>query len=113
TGFGTSRICTTSGGPYRSQTAAYIADQATASQHGTAAPCTAVGPAPGMDTVGFGSEVTGVAVFVAGVGNLGRSLTALPVPVPHGELRVRGPYRSVRPLSAPADPTPGPAPHHH
>jgi hypothetical protein len=35
-----------------------------------------------MDTVGFGSEVTGVAVFVAGVGNLGRSLTALPVPVP-------------------------------
>ena len=46
-----------------------------------------------MATAGFGSEVTGVAVFVAGTGNLGRSLTALPVPVPHGELRVRGPYR--------------------
>jgi hypothetical protein len=53
---------------------------------------------PGMDAVGFGSEVTGVAVFVAGMGNLGRSLTALPVPVPHGELRVRGPYRWVQAL---------------
>src|SRR6185437_1151635 len=68
TGFGTSRICTTSGGPYRSQTAAFIADPAAASQHGTAARCTAIGPAPGMDTAGFGSEVTGIVVFVAGWG---------------------------------------------
>jgi hypothetical protein len=33
---------------------------------------------PGMDAAGFGPEVTGVAVFVAGTGNPGRSLTALP-----------------------------------
>jgi hypothetical protein len=67
-----------------------------------------------MDTVGFGSEVTGVAVFVAGVGNLGRSLTALPVlTVPHGELRVRGPYRWVRALLCAGRPDSGSAPHHH
>jgi len=66
-----------------------------------------------MDTAGFGSEVTGIVVFVAGWGtSVGRSRHC-PVPVPHGELRVRGPYRSVRACSAPADPTPGPAPHHH
>ena len=68
---------------------------------------------PAMDTVGSGSEVTGVAVFVAGVGSLGRSLTALPVPVPHGELRVRGPYRSVRALLCAGRPDSGSASHHH
>jgi hypothetical protein len=48
-----------------------------------------------MDTVGFGPEVTGVAVFVAGMGNLGRSLPASLVPVPHGELRVAAKRRTI------------------
>lgn len=38
----------------------------------------------------------GVAVLVIGLINLGRSLTPLPSPVPHGELRTGGLYRLVR-----------------
>ncbi len=38
----------------------------------------------------------GVAVLVVGLINLGRSLTPLPSPVPHGELRTGGLYRLVR-----------------
>ena len=38
----------------------------------------------------------GVAVLVVGLVNLGRSLTPLPSPVPHGELRTGGLYRLVR-----------------
>ena len=40
--------------------------------------------------------LAGVAVLVLGAIGLGRSLTALPTPVPHGELRTGGPYRLVR-----------------
>jgi len=59
-----------------------------------------------MDTVGFGPEVTGVAVFVAGVGNLGRPLTALPVPVPMASCGCAARTDRYGPCSAPADPTP-------
>jgi len=38
----------------------------------------------------------GVAVLVVGLINLGRSLTPLPSPVPHGDLRTGGLYRLVR-----------------
>lgn len=38
----------------------------------------------------------GLAVLVIGLVNLGRSLTALPTPVEHGELRTGGLYRLVR-----------------
>jgi protein-S-isoprenylcysteine O-methyltransferase Ste14 len=38
----------------------------------------------------------GVAVLVVGLVNLGRSLTPLPSPVPHGELRTGGLYRLMR-----------------
>lgn len=38
----------------------------------------------------------GGAVLVVGLFNLGRSLTPLPSPVPHGELRTGGLYRLVR-----------------
>ena len=41
-------------------------------------------------------EWIGIAVLVVGVLNLGRSLTPLPSPVPHGELRTGGLYRLVR-----------------
>jgi len=41
-------------------------------------------------------EWLGVAVLVVGLINLGRSLTPLPSPVPHGELRTGGLYRLVR-----------------
>jgi hypothetical protein len=61
---------------------------------------------PGMDTVGFGSEVTGVAVFVAGVGNLGRSLTALPYRCPMASCGCAARTGGSGPCSAPADPTP-------
>ena len=37
-----------------------------------------------------------MAVLVLGAIGLGRSLTALPTPVPHGELRTGGLYRFVR-----------------
>lgn len=51
---------------------------------------------PWLDTVGFLLEVVGAVALVGGLVNLGRSLTPLPTPVPHGELRVRGLYRWVR-----------------
>ena len=38
----------------------------------------------------------GIAVLVVGLINLGRSLTPLPSPVPHGELRTGGLYRLLR-----------------
>lgn len=38
----------------------------------------------------------GAAVLVVGLVNLGRSLTPLPSPVPHGELRTGGLFRLVR-----------------
>jgi len=41
-------------------------------------------------------EWLGAAALVIGVVNLGRSLTPLPSPVPHGELRTSGLYRFVR-----------------
>lgn len=40
--------------------------------------------------------VAGVAIAVAGVLALGRTLTASPIPLPHGELVTRGAYRRVR-----------------
>lgn len=49
-----------------------------------------------LDTLAFGLEVIGAAVLLAAIVNLGRSLTPLPTPVPHGELKVRGLYRFVR-----------------
>lgn len=42
------------------------------------------------------SEWIGMAVLVVGLVNLGRSLTPLPSPVAHGELRTGGLYRLVR-----------------
>ena len=41
-------------------------------------------------------EWIGAAVLVVGLVNLGRSLTPLPSPVPHGELRTGGLFRLVR-----------------
>ncbi len=41
-------------------------------------------------------QIAGVIVLVVGLVNLGRSLTPLPTPVLHGELRVEGMYRWVR-----------------
>lgn len=41
-------------------------------------------------------EWAGMAVLVVGIVNLGRSLTPLPSPVDHGELRTGGLYRVVR-----------------
>ena len=38
----------------------------------------------------------GIVVLVVGLANLGRSLTPLPSPVPHGELRTNGLFRLVR-----------------
>ena len=38
----------------------------------------------------------GAALAVAGVGSLGRNLSALPYPPDHGELVIRGAYRLVR-----------------
>jgi protein-S-isoprenylcysteine O-methyltransferase Ste14 len=49
-----------------------------------------------LDTIAFGLEVVGAGVLVVAGVNLGRSLTPLPTPVPHGELRVGGLYRFVR-----------------
>ena len=40
--------------------------------------------------------LAGMAVLIVGLINLGRSLTALPTPVPHGVLRTGGLYRLVR-----------------
>lgn len=41
-------------------------------------------------------EAIGLAVLLVGLINLGRSLTPLPIPVPHGKLRSDGLYRFVR-----------------
>lgn len=49
-----------------------------------------------LDTVGLALEVAGAAALLVAILNLGRSLTPLPTPVPHGELRVGGLYRWVR-----------------
>lgn len=49
-----------------------------------------------LDTVAFGLELAGAVVLVVAIVNLGRSLTPLPTPVPHGALKVRGLYRFVR-----------------
>jgi len=49
-----------------------------------------------LDSVAFGLEVIGAMVLLLAIVNLGRSLTPLPTPVPHGELKVRGLYRFVR-----------------
>ena len=51
---------------------------------------------PGLATVATWLEWVGIAVLVVGLVNLGRSLTPLPSPVPHGELRTGGLYRLVR-----------------
>ena len=51
---------------------------------------------PAGDAVAVTLEWIGTAILVAGLVNLGRSLTALPTPVPHGELKVGGLYRFVR-----------------
>ena len=48
------------------------------------------------DAVAVALEWVGTAILVVGLVNLGRSLTALPTPVPHGELKVGGLYRFVR-----------------
>lgn len=49
-----------------------------------------------LDGAARALELVGAAVLVVGLVNLGRSLTALPTPVPHGELRTGGLYRLVR-----------------
>lgn len=49
-----------------------------------------------LDRVGLALELVGAVVLVVAVVNLGRSLTPLPTPVGHGELRVGGLYRWLR-----------------
>lgn len=49
-----------------------------------------------LDTIGATLGIAGAAVLAVAIVNLGRSLTPLPTPVPHGELRVGGLYRWVR-----------------
>jgi len=49
-----------------------------------------------VDTLAFGLEAGGAVVLLVAMVNLGRSLTPLPTPVAHGELRVGGLYRWVR-----------------
>jgi protein-S-isoprenylcysteine O-methyltransferase Ste14 len=49
-----------------------------------------------LGTAAFGLEVIGAAVLLVAIVNLGRSLTPLPTPIAHGELKVRGLYRYVR-----------------
>jgi protein-S-isoprenylcysteine O-methyltransferase Ste14 len=49
-----------------------------------------------LDLVARVLEWVGAAVLVVGLVNLGRSLTPLPSPVPHGELRTGGLFRLVR-----------------
>jgi protein-S-isoprenylcysteine O-methyltransferase Ste14 len=54
-------------------------------------------PVPGsIAVVALVIEFVGAAVLVIGIVNLGRSLTPLPTPVAHGELRTGGFYRWVR-----------------
>lgn len=49
-----------------------------------------------LQTAARAVGLAGAAVLVIGVVHLGRSLTPLPTPVPHGELRTSGLYRFVR-----------------
>ncbi|HMQ28683.1 MAG TPA: isoprenylcysteine carboxylmethyltransferase family protein [Acidimicrobiales bacterium] len=51
---------------------------------------------PAADAIAVALEWVGAVILVVGLVNLGRSLTALPTPVPHGELKVGGLYRFVR-----------------
>ena len=51
---------------------------------------------PAADTAARVLEWVGTLILVVGLVNLGRSLTALPTPVPHGELKVGGLFRLVR-----------------
>ena len=54
-------------------------------------------PVPGwLDLVARALQWIGVAILLVGIVNLGRSLTPLPSPVPHGELRTGGLYGVVR-----------------
>jgi protein-S-isoprenylcysteine O-methyltransferase Ste14 len=49
-----------------------------------------------LDRLALGAELVGAALVVLGIVGLGRSLTPLPSPVPHGELREGGLYRWMR-----------------
>jgi protein-S-isoprenylcysteine O-methyltransferase Ste14 len=49
-----------------------------------------------LDIVAQILELAGIAILLIGLVNLGRSVTALPHPVPHGELKTGGLYRLVR-----------------
>ena len=49
-----------------------------------------------LSTVARLTGLVGLVVLVLGAVGLGRSLTALPTPVPHGDLRTGGLYRFVR-----------------
>jgi protein-S-isoprenylcysteine O-methyltransferase Ste14 len=49
-----------------------------------------------LDLLALALELIGLAVLLVALVNLGRSLTPLPTPVPHGELRETGLYRFVR-----------------
>ncbi len=49
-----------------------------------------------LDRSALAVEAIGLAVLLIGLINLGRSLTPLPTPVPHGKLRSDGLYRFVR-----------------
>jgi protein-S-isoprenylcysteine O-methyltransferase Ste14 len=51
---------------------------------------------PWLDLLARVLEWVGAAVLVVALVNLGRSLTPLPSPVPHGELRTGGLFRLVR-----------------
>jgi protein-S-isoprenylcysteine O-methyltransferase Ste14 len=49
-----------------------------------------------LDRVALVAELLGAALIVGGIVGLGRSLTPLPSPIAHGELREGGMYRWVR-----------------
>lgn len=49
-----------------------------------------------LATAAYVSQLIGIVVLVVGLVNLGRSLTPLPTPVPHGVLHTGGLYRYVR-----------------
>ncbi|MEZ5207821.1 MAG: isoprenylcysteine carboxylmethyltransferase family protein [Acidimicrobiales bacterium] len=49
-----------------------------------------------LDLVARILQWIGAAILLVGIVNLGRSLTPLPTPVPHGELRTSGLFRLVR-----------------
>ena len=57
---------------------------------------TAWSVAPWVRTLCRIMQYLGLAILLIGAVNLGRSLTALPTPVPHGELRTGGLYRWMR-----------------